>query len=189
MKINQIFNDEDKKSLEYMLKFKYRMPYVPFGNEELSRKLIHILTPILYPLSGLVYYIGNYIAFSFVLLVAILSTRWIIWFHSKGKKYEQKVDDIIYTLSKISEVTIDEEKILYDDEVEVKYSDIKKVVFYKSFVFIFVKIKGYFILKLNNEEGNYLKTILDQHSEISQEIKNEPFNILEYIEKNVIKME
>ncbi len=189
MRIKQIFNDEDKKSLEYMLKFKYRLPYEAFGSQERSRKLLHVLTPILYILSGLVYYIGNYIAFSFVLLVAILSTMWIIWFHSKGKKYEQKVDDVIYKSSKISEVTIDEEKIVYNDEIEVKYSDITKVVFYKSFVFIFVKIKGYFILKLNNEEGNYLKTILDQHSEISQEIKNEPFNILEYIEKNVIKME
>ncbi|MFR5644291.1 MAG: hypothetical protein ACLTK7_14080 [Clostridium paraputrificum] len=90
MRIKQIITDEDKKNLEYMLKFKYRMPYVPFGNEELSRKLIHILTPILYPLSGLVYYIGNYIAFSFVLLVAILSTRWII-----GCNTFYKVDNMV----------------------------------------------------------------------------------------------
>ncbi|MDU6521609.1 hypothetical protein [Clostridium sp.] len=184
MKIKQIFNDEDKKALEYMLKFKYCLPYEAFGSQERSRKLLHVLTPILYMLSGLVYYIGNYIAFSFVLLVAMLSTMWIIWFHFTGKKYERKVDDVIYKLSKISEVTIDEERIVYNDEV--KYSDITKVVFYKSFIFIFVKIKGYFILKLNNEEGSYLKTILDQHSEIRQEIKSEPFNILDYIEKSVI---
>lgn len=186
MKIKQFFNDEDKKNLEYMLKFKYRMPYEAFGNQERSRKLLHILTPILYILSGLVYFIGNYVIFSFVLLVAILSTIWIIWFHSKGKKYEQKVDDIVYNnLSKVFEVTIDEEKIVYNDEF--KYADIKEVVFYKNFVFIFIKTEGFFILKLNNEEVNYLKTILDKHSEISQEIKNEPFNILEYIKKMQFK--
>lgn len=186
MIINQNFNDEDIKNLEYMLKFKYLMPYEAFGNQERSRKMLHILTPILYILSGLVYFIGNYLVFRFVLLVAIISTIWIIWFHSIGKKYEQKVDDIIYNnLSKKFDIIIDEEKIVYNDEF--RYSDINKIVFYTNFVFVFIKKTGFFILKLNNEDIKYLKTILYLHSEISQEIKNKPFNILAYLKKNNAK--
>lgn len=182
MRIEQNFSDEDKKDLESMMKFRYRMLYEPPGGEEGSRKILNILTPILYALSIIMYFIENYFVFCFVLFVAIWATLWIIWFHKVGKKYEEKVDDIVYNhLSKNFEVIIDEEKIVYGGEW--KYSDIDTIVFYKNFAFFFIKKSGYFIFKLNNEEIKYLKNILDQHSEVIQEIKDKPFNILKYIKK------
>lgn len=183
MKIIQKFNEDDKKKLEFMISFQYCTPYEAFGNRRLARKLICILTPVLYILSIYMYFVERYLIFILELLVAILATVWIIWYQFVGKNFEKKVHEIIYSaLSGEAEVTVDESGIIYGNIVH-KYDDIRNVIFYDNYCFVFLNNTRFFIMKINEEEKEYIEGILTEYDDIIQEFKTEPFNILKYFKR------
>ena len=51
MIIKSIMTDEDRKALEYMLSLEYAMPYQLLKTKNNRRKIIYIMTPVLFLLS------------------------------------------------------------------------------------------------------------------------------------------
>lgn len=183
MKIIQKFNEDDKKKLEFMISLQYCAPYEAFGNRRLARKLICILTPVLYILSIYMYFVERYLIFTLELLVAILATFWIIWYQFVGKNFEKKVHEIIYNvLNGEAEVTIDDSRIIYGDIVH-KYNNIRNVIFYDNYCFVFLNNTRFFIIKINEEVKEYMEGIFAKHDNIIQEFKTKPFNILKYFKR------
>ena len=54
MIIKSIMTDEDRKALEYMLSLEYAMPYQLLKTKNNRRKIIYIMTPVLFLLSRVI---------------------------------------------------------------------------------------------------------------------------------------
>ncbi|MCR2021941.1 hypothetical protein NSB04_19840 [Blautia pseudococcoides] len=78
MILEQNITDDDKKKLENMLSLQYAMPYEAFHNRKLAYKLVYIMTPILFLSSIGCFYLKSYVMFGIGIVVAIISTIWII---------------------------------------------------------------------------------------------------------------
>lgn len=77
--------DEDRKALEYMLSLEYAMPYQLLKTKNNRRKIIYIMTPVLFLLSIGCYFVKSYPMFYVDMGISIIALIWIIWFQSKGK--------------------------------------------------------------------------------------------------------
>ena len=88
MIIKSIMTDEDRKALEYMLSLEYAMPYQLLKTKNNRRKIIYIMTPVLFLLSIGCYFVKSYPMFYVDMGISIIALIWIIWFQSKGKKFE-----------------------------------------------------------------------------------------------------
>ena len=60
MIIKSIMTDEDRKALEYMLSLEYAMPYQLLKTKNNRRKIIYIMTPVLFLLSIGCYFVKSY---------------------------------------------------------------------------------------------------------------------------------
>lgn len=118
MIIKSIMTDEDRKALEYMLSLEYAMPYQLLKTKNNRRKIIYIMTPVLFLLSIGCYFVKSYPMFYVEMGISIIALIWIIWFQSKGKKFENS--SICYTVceplgseggAQISLLCVNEEKI------------------------------------------------------------------------------
>lgn len=85
MIIKSIMTDEDRKALEYMLSLEYAMPYQLLKTKNNRRKIIYIMTPVLFLLSIGCYFVKSYPMFYVDMGISIIALIWIIWFQSKGK--------------------------------------------------------------------------------------------------------
>ncbi len=85
MIIKSIMTDEDRKALEYMLSLEYAMPYQLLKTKNNRRKIIYIMTPVLFLLSIGCYFVKSYPMFYVEMGISIIALIWIIWFQSKGK--------------------------------------------------------------------------------------------------------
>lgn len=85
MIIKSIMTDEDRKALEYMLSLEYAMPYQLLKTKNNRRKIIYIMTPVLFLLSIGCYFVKSYPMFYVEMGISIIALIWIIWFQSKEK--------------------------------------------------------------------------------------------------------
>ena len=83
MIIKSIMTDEDRKALEYMLSLEYAMPYQLLKTKNNRRKIIYIMTPVLFLLSIGCYFVKSYPMFYVGMGISIIALIWIIWFQSK----------------------------------------------------------------------------------------------------------
>lgn len=89
MIIKTLIDNEDKKELEYMLSFDYAMPYGS-NSKSLRRKIIYILTPVLFLIAIGCYLIKSYFMFYVGIIVSLGSLIWILYYLIVGKKFEKK---------------------------------------------------------------------------------------------------
>ena len=180
MKIIQKFSEDDKKELEHLLSLQYCMPYVPLGNRKLAHKVIYILTPILYILSICLFVLRQYVMFAAELTGGILSTVWIIWYQTVGKKFEERVHKVVYEdIGGLTEAFVDESGIIFNNK-SIGYDDISNVIFYDKFMFAIVTGNRFLVIKVNQAEKEYIQTILDKNKHIRQELQTKPFNLYLY---------
>ena len=71
MIIKSIMTDEDRKALEYMLSLEYAMPYQLLKTKNNRRKIIYIMTPVLFLLSIGCYFVKSYPMFYLGLWISI----------------------------------------------------------------------------------------------------------------------
>lgn len=100
MIIKSIMTDEDRKALEYMLSLEYAMPYQLLKTKNNRRKIIYIMTPVLFLLSIGCYFVKSYPMFYVGMGISIIALIWIIWFQSKGKKFENNVHEFVWNKSR-----------------------------------------------------------------------------------------
>ena len=86
MIIKSIMTDEDRKALEYMLSLEYAMPYQLLKTNN-RRKIIYIMTPVLFLLSIGCYFVKSYPMFYVGMGISIIALIWIIWFQYKEKNH------------------------------------------------------------------------------------------------------
>ena len=153
MIIKSIMTDEDRKALEYMLSLEYAMPYQLLKTKNNRRKIIYIMTPVLFLLSIGCYFVKSYPMFYVGMGISIIALIWIIWFQSKGKKFE------------ICEL-----------------KEIDRVFLYKGFFFLITNEKKLLVLKTVGVETEELIKIIKE-ADILFEKREEPFNIYEYCKK------
>lgn len=91
--------DEDIKALEYMLSLEYAMPYQLLKTKNNRRKIIYIMTPVLFLLSIGCYFVKSYPMFYVGMGITIIALIWIIWFQCKGKKFENNVHEFVWNKS------------------------------------------------------------------------------------------
>ena len=107
MIIKSIMTDEDRKALEYMLSLEYAMPYQLLKTKNNRRKIIYIMTPVLFLLSIGCYFVKSYPMFYVGMGISIIALIWIIWFQSKGKKFENNVHEFVWNKSRYNKVEIE----------------------------------------------------------------------------------
>lgn len=100
MIIKSIMTDEDRKALEYMLSLEYAMPYQLLKTKNNRRKIIYIMTPVLFLLSIGCYFVKSYPMFYVGMGITIIALIWIIWFQCKGKKFENNVHEFVWNKSR-----------------------------------------------------------------------------------------
>ena len=116
MIIKSIMTDEDRKALEYMLSLEYAMPYQLLKTKNNRRKIIYIMTPVLFLLSIGCYFVKSYPMFYVDMGISIIALIWIIWFQSKGKKFENNVHEFVWNKSRYNKVEIDVQGIKLEDK-------------------------------------------------------------------------
>ncbi len=156
MIIKSIMTDEDRKALEYMLSLEYAMPYQLLKTKNNRRKIIYIMTPVLFLLSIGCYFVKSYPMFYVGMGISIIALIWIIWFQSKGKKFENNVHEFVWNKSRYNKVEIDVQGIKLEDK---KICELKEGV----------------------ETEELIKII--KEADILFEKREEPFNIYEYCKK------
>ena len=165
MIIKSIMTDEDRKALEYMLSLEYAMPYQLLKTKNNRRKIIYIMTPVLFLLSIGCYFVKSYPMFYVGMGISIIALIWIIWFQSKGKKFENNVQGIKLEDKKICEL-----------------KEIDRVFLHKGFFFLITNEKKLLVLKTVGVETEELIKIIKE-ADILFEKREEPFNIYEYCKK------
>lgn len=73
MIIKSIMTDEDRKALEYMLSLEYAMPYQLLKTKNNRRKIIYIMTPVLFLLSIGCYFVKSYPMFYVDMGISIIA--------------------------------------------------------------------------------------------------------------------
>ena len=86
MIIKSIMTDEDRTALEYMLSLEYAMPYQLLKTKN-RRKIIYIMTPVLFLLSIGCYFVKSYPMFYVGMGISAIALIWIIWFQYKEKNH------------------------------------------------------------------------------------------------------
>lgn len=182
MIIKSIMTDEDRKALEYMLSLEYAMPYQLLKTKNNRRKIIYIMTPVLFLLSIGCYFVKSYPMFYVGMGISIIALIWIIWFQSKGKKFENNVHEFVWNKSRYNKVEIDVQGIKLEDKKICELKEIDRVFLYKGFFFLITNEKKLLVLKTVGVETEELIKIIKE-ADILFEKREEPFNIYEYCKK------
>lgn len=149
MIIKSIMTDEDRKALEYMLSLEYAMPYQLLKTKYNRRKIIYIMTPVLFLLSIGCYFVKSYPMFYVGMGISIIALIWIIWFQSKGKKFENNVHEFVWNKSRYNKVEIDiqgiklEDKKICELKEIVEKDGIKCVAYVRAFLRVYVDYYEY----------------------------------------------
>ena len=99
-----------------MLSLEYAMPYQLLKTKNNRRKIIYIMTPVLFLLSIGCYFVKSYPMFYVEMGISIIALIWIIWFQSKGKKFENNVHEFVWNKSRYNKVEIDVQGIKLKDK-------------------------------------------------------------------------
>ena len=182
MIIKSIMTDEDRKALEYMLSLEYAMPYQLLKTKNNRRKIIYIMTPVLFLLSIGCYFVKSYPMFYVEMGISIIALIWIIWFQSKGKKFENNVHEFVWNKSRYNKVEIDIQGIKLEDKKICELKEIDRVFLHKGFFFLITNEKKLLVLKTVGVETEELIKIIKE-ADILFEKREEPFNIYEYCKK------
>ena len=182
MIIKSIMTDEDRKALEYMLSLEYAMPYQLLKTKNNRRKIIYIMTPVLFLLSIGGYFVKSYPMFYVGMGISIIALIWIIWFQSKGKKFENNVHEFVWNKSRYNKVEIDVQGIKLEDKKICELKEIDRVFLYKGFFFLITNEKKLLVLKTVGEETEELIKIIKEADNLFEK-REEPFNIYEYCKK------
>ena len=181
MIIKSIMTDEDRKALEYMLSLEYAMPYQLLKTKNNRRKIIYIMTPVLFLASLGCYFVKNYPMFYVGIGISVIALVWIIWFQSKGKKFENDVHEFVWNKSRYDKVEISVDGIKLEEKI-CELKEIDRVFWYKDFFFLITNEKKLLVLKTVNAETEELIKIIKE-ADILFEKREEPFNIYEYCKK------
>ena len=182
MIIKSIMTDEDRKALEYMLSLEYAMPYQLLKTKYNRRKIIYIMTPVLFLLSIGCYFVKSYPMFYVGMGISIIALIWIIWFQSKGKKFENNVHEFVWNKSRYNKVEIDVQGIKLEDKKICELKEIDRVFLHKGFFFLITNEKKLLVLRTVGVETEELIKIIKE-ADILFEKREEPFNIYEYCKK------
>lgn len=162
MIIKSIMTDEDRKALEYMLSLEYAMPYQLLKTKNNRRKIIYIMTPVLFLLSIGCYFVKSYPMFYVGMGISIIALIWIIWFQSKGKKFENNVHEFVWNKSRYNKVEIDVQGIKLEDKKICELKEIDRVFLYKGFFFLITNEKKLLVLKTVGVETEELIKIIKE---------------------------
>ncbi len=105
------------------------MPYQLLKTKNNRRKIIYIMTPVLF------FFINRLLfckELSDVLCgngISIIALIWIIWFQSKGKKFENNVHEFVWNKSRYNKVEIDVQGIKLEDKKICELKEIDRVFF------------------------------------------------------------
>ena len=176
------FGNNIRKALEYMLSLEYAMPYQLLKTKNNRRKIIYIMTPVLFLLSIGCYFVKSYPMFYVGMGISIIALIWIIWFQSKGKKFENNVHEFVWNKSRYNKVEIDVQGIKLEDKKICELKEIDRVFLYKGFFFLITNEKKLLVLKTVGVETEELIKIIKE-ADILFEKREEPFNIYEYCKK------
>ena len=176
------FGNNIRKALEYMLSLEYAMPYQLLKTKNNRRKIIYIMTPVLFLLSIGCYFVKSYPMFYVGMGISIIALIWIIWFQSKGKKFENNVHEFVWNKSRYNKVEIDVQGIKLEDKKICELKEIDRVFLHKGFFFLITNEKKLLVLKTVGVETEELIKIIKE-ADILFEKREEPFNIYEYCKK------
>ena len=176
------FGNNIRKALEYMLSLEYAMPYQLLKTKNNRRKIIYIMTPVLFLLSIGCYFVKSYPMFYVDMGISIIALIWIIWFQSKGKKFENNVHEFVWNKSRYNKVEIDVQGIKLEDKKICELKEIDRVFLYKDFFLLITNEKKLLVLKTVGVETEELIKIIKE-ADILFEKREEPFNIYEYCKK------
>ena len=176
------FGNNIRKALEYMLSLEYAMPYQLLKTKNNRRKIIYIMTPVLFLLSIGCYFVKSYPMFFVGMGISIFALIWIIWFQSKGKKFENNVHEFVWNKSRYNKVEIDVQGIKLEDKKICELKEIDRVFLHKGFFFLITNEKKLLVLKTVGVETEELIKIIKE-ADILFEKREEPFNIYEYCKK------
>lgn len=184
MEIIQNFTPEEIDRIEHMLSLRYMFLSKPVKNRSFYFKLLCILTPMLYLFSIEIFRIGYIPVFVFCIVTAVISSIGILFHLFVGVKNDKKLHDLLQQRLGIKySIYIDLDKIILKD-IEYSYDDVRYAIYLESFLFIFTKDPKYMILKVTNDEKAYIKEILSNYKNITQEEKIKLFNVFVYLRKS-----
>ena len=178
MIIKSIMTDEDRKALEYMLSLEYAMPYQLLKTKNNRRKIIYIMTPVLFLLSIGCYFVKSYPMFYVEMGISIIALKKT----TIGKKFENNVHEFVWNKSRYNKVEIDVQGIKLEDKKICELKEIDRVFLYKGFFFLITNEKKLLVLKTVGVETEELIKIIKE-ADILFEKREEPFNIYEYCKK------
>ena len=182
MIIKPIMSDEDRTALEHMLLLEYAMPYQLLMTNYNRRKVIYIMTPVLFLLSIGCYFVKSYPMFYIGMGISIIALIWIILFLCKGKKFENDVHNFVWNKSKYNKVEINGQGIKIEDKKICELKEIDRVFGYKDFFFFITNEKKLLVLKTVDAETEELIRIIEE-ANILFEQREKPFNIYKYLKK------
>lgn len=119
--------------------------------------------------------------------ISIIALIWIIWFQSKGKKFENNVHEFVWNKSRYNKVEIDVQGIKLEDKKICELKEIDRVFLYKGFFFLITNEKKLLVLKTVGVETEELIKIIKEADILFEKEKNHL--IFMNIAKVVIKKE
>lgn len=182
MIIKSIMTDEDRKELEYMLSLEYAMPYQLFKTKQNRRKVIYLMTPLLFLLSVSCYFVQNYLMFYMDMIFSIIGLIWIIWYQCKVKKFEKNVHEFVWDKSRYNKVEISVQGIRLEEKKVCELKEIDRVFLLKEIFFFITNEKKLLVLKTVGAETEELVKIIEE-ANILFETREKPFNIYKYCKK------
>ena len=108
--------------------------------------------------------------------ISIIALIWIIWFQSKGKKFENNVHEFVWNKSRYNKVEIDVQGIKLEDKKICELKEIDRVFLYKGFFFLITNEKKLLVLKTVGVETEEIIKIIKE-ADILFEKREKPFYI------------
>ena len=131
------------------------------------------MTPVLFLLSIGCYFVKSYPMFYVEMVIYIIALIWIIWFQSKGKKFENNVHEFVWNKSRYNKVEIDVQGIKLEDKKICELKEIDRVFLHKGFFFLITNEKKLLVLKTVGVETEELIKIIKE-ADILFEKREEP---------------
>lgn len=130
------------------------------------------MTPVLFLLSIGCYFVKSYPMFYVDMGISIIALIWIIWFQSKGKKFENNVHEFVWNKSRYNKVEIDVQGIKLEDKKICELKEIDRVFLYKDFFLLITNEKKLLVLKTVGVETEELIKIIKEADILFEKEKN-----------------